>query len=185
MPRPDFETDSQRQYAGPQELRLFADFLPHIGEFTLMFAKVERHVTWAIESFLGATRWDGNELEGMVQNFSSRIKFLDIAARPRCRTDDEKNEQANIIRRLRELNKIRNNLMHNSATGVRQERDENGGLTKLSIQLKRLDGNTGKEHSIQIYLSDLQQMPADMSTLIGDLRRWTHHHCPNAERHVP
>src|SRR6516225_7215799 len=98
-------TDS---YTGPNELHPFVEFLLPMGEFAMMFPRVERHVTWAIESFTGASRWDGNELEGMIQNFTSRIKVLDIVARPRCKTPEDNGARVDVVNRLRALNSLRN-----------------------------------------------------------------------------
>lgn len=173
-----YHTKAQTEYTGPEELRIFADFLPHIGEFALSFTALERHVTWSIESFVGATRWDGNELEGMVQNFSSRIKFLDICARPKSRDGVQKEEREKLISRIRAINSFRNNLFHCATTGIAVEGDQ------LFLMLKRLDAKTGKETPIRIGLVELKETAASIHRTVNDLRGWTLIHCPDAEKRV-
>ncbi|MGB5215986.1 MAG: hypothetical protein WBN88_20370 [Anderseniella sp.] len=179
MMDPLYHTKAQKEYVGPNDLRLFADFLPHIGEFVLLFGRMERQVTWAIESFTGATRWDGNELEGMVQNFSSRIKFLDICARPKTREGENKRIREKLISRVRAINSFRNKLLHNSATGTATDK------AGISIQLKVLDKDSGKERNLRVSLEDLRGNVLEAQELIRDLRAWVHTHCPDAEGRVP
>jgi hypothetical protein len=159
-----------------------------MGEFAMMFPRVERHVTWAIESFTCATRWDGNELEGMIQNFTSRIKVLDIVARPRCKTAEDNGARVDVVNRLRALNSLRNKLFHLEAVGTKHEinlQDLSPSKGTLAMMLKQLDGNTGRERNIDIPLTELQQKPHEMAALIMDIRRWVHNVCPDAAKHVP
>ena len=89
-----------------------------------------------------------------------------------------------MIQRIRNKNSLRNRLLHNSTTGVCYKTSKDG-KSLIEIMFKRLSRDDGTEKPFSISLEELRREVSDTVDLINDLRRWTHTHSPNAERHVP
>ena len=173
-----YSTAAQQAYSGPDEFRLYADFLPHIGEFALAFAQLERWVTWGFESVSNLTRVQGNDWEAQNRKFATRIGILSSAFAKFDQALSSNPDLQKIISDIIQMNDFRNRLFHDSATGVAISGNE------ISIMKKRLQAN-GQELSWDVSLTELKEAVAKVLETSVALHRFVMSICPNAEKRVP
>jgi hypothetical protein len=176
-------TKAQTEYDGPEELRIFADILPYIGELAISFSRLEKRVTWAVESLLGSTRDEALEMEEFAQNLSSRIKFLELVGRGAARESKTESELERIILALKNANTFRNRALHNSFNGLKLTLDK-GKLAGVSVIKERFNVKPEKR-PYSITTAQFRAETVANLERCEDIQRWILTVRPNAENRIP
>lgn len=176
-------TKAELEYDGPEELRPFASISPYVGELAISFSRIERRVTWAIESLLGSTRDEAHEMEDFVMNFSARIKFLELCGLPVARETSTEEQFSVLIDGIRAANRFRNLALHNAFAGIRRSLQDDGTVT-LGVTKGRYDKKLEKR-SYTIFVSEFREKTQQNFSLCTDIQRWVLTVRPNAENRVP
>jgi hypothetical protein len=176
-------SEAQKAYAGPERLQPFADVLPFIGEIVITFSWLERRMTWAIESMLVSTKNEADRMEAFVKNFSARVEFLDLIGQPIARETLTCDCFSKIITDLKEANKFRNLVIHNSVGGVSME----FGLfwpPQVSAVKGRYHEKPDKR-SYKLSTEELREKSKFNLELCNTIQQWVLTVRPNAENRVP
>lgn len=173
---------AQAEYDGPEDLRLFADILPYLGELAISFSRLERRVTWAIESLLQTTRDEAHEMEDFVQSFSARIKFLELTGRPVSRETKTEKDFDQIVISAREANTFRNKALHNAFTGIGTQLEN--GSASVSVRKERYKQKL-EQRSYYISTKQFRAETIKNLTIYTEIQRWVLTVRPNAENRVP
>lgn len=178
-----FSSSAQRDYSGPEDLRIFADILPYIGEVTVSFSRVERRVTWAIESLIGSTADEAHEMEDFVVNFSARLKFLELVGLPVSRETQTETQFSEIMKDLRKANTERNLTLHNAFTGIRGSL-ASGGLDNIAAVKSRYHKRL-ENRSYELPVTHLRAVTEKNLELCTRIQAWVMVARPNSQNRVP
>jgi hypothetical protein len=175
---------AQDEYSGPGELKVFADVLPYIGELTISFSRLERRVTWAIESLLYSTPDEAHEMEDFVKNFSARIKFLELIGKHVSRETGTEKEFDALISGIRDANRFRNDAIHRAFTGIKGTWEKDATLSSIEIMKESYDKNPAKR-PYAIAMTEIRRNVETNFALCSDIQRWVLTVRPGAENRVP
>lgn len=178
-----YHTKAQIEYSGPQEIKIFADIVPYIGEVVISFSWLERRITWGIESMLGTTIDEADHMESFVQNFSARIRFFELVAKPIARDSNSVDELSAIVNSVTESNIFRNKLIHNSFTGLSFPPAETSEFAISAIK-KRYNPKPEKT-AYFISVHDMRKNAEANLQICNAIQRWVLAVRPNAENRVP
>ena len=176
-------THAQREYQGALEFKPYADFLPHIGEVVISFSMLEGRMRWCKESLLKTTVDEAYKMEGFVQNFSSRCKFLELIGLPVGRETSTEGEFQGIVDNLFKSNSFRNRLLHNRFVGLSYSLPV-GDPSQFKLRKERYAAKPEKR-TYEISIADIKQACAENLSLCSDIQRWTLRVRPDAENRVP
>jgi hypothetical protein len=174
-----YTTKAQKEYEGLDDLKIFADFLPYIGEVVISFSRVEKRLTWGIESLLQATRDEAHKMEAQFQNFTHRLEFFEIIGKHIARETDTADDFNQICLLLKKSNKFRNQLIHNSFTGIQTK-----GGAEISIMKEKWD-NKPEKRSYKIELLELRNNAIENFEICLFIQKWILRVRPDAENRVP
>jgi hypothetical protein len=138
----------------------------------------------AIESLLGSIPDETDELEKFVMNFSSRINFLEVTGMPAARQSASENDFLSILGRIRKSNAFRNQILHNSFTGIVNTFDNDRGLYKVGF-LKKIYHPKLEKRSYTIYALDIRESTFENFRICDSLQGWVLTVRPNADLRVP
>jgi len=71
------------------DIRPFVEYLAPIGEVVFAFSKVERRLTWALESILGLRIDDANAIEESIMSVATRIQLFSTVAKPHVKDNKQ------------------------------------------------------------------------------------------------
>jgi hypothetical protein len=172
-----YTTIAQKQYNGPEELRIFADFLPYIGEAAVSFSRLEKRITWAIESILSLSVDEAYEIEEIAKSFTSRLLFLKFVGAPVARETGTEEGFRNICALLSASNKFRNDLLHNSFAGIQ--------IAETMFLNKERFHEKPEKRPYKISLEDLRKNTAKNLEICVLIQTWVLAVRPEAENRVP
>jgi hypothetical protein len=175
---------AQDEYTGPEELRVFADILPYIGELAISFSRLERRVTWAIESLLYSTPDEAHEMEDFVKNFSARLKFLELIGKHVSRETAIEKEFDALISGIRDANRFRNDAIHHAFTGIKGTLEKDGTLSCIEVMKERYAEKPVKR-PYAITTSEIRKNVETNLALCSDIQRWVLTVRPGAQNRVP
>jgi hypothetical protein len=184
-----YMTKAQAEYDGPEDLRIFADILPAIGELAISFSRLERRVTWAIESLLGSSTEEADEMESLVRNFSSRLQFLGLIGRPVARETGSVDDFEAVLAGVTKANRFRNDALHNAFTGISgsyalSEAASSEPLADISVMKQRYHPKPEKR-PYHIPVAELRAEARANLDRCSDIQRWVLSVRPSAENRVP
>lgn len=181
----NYITEAQKAYKGPEEMFPFADILPFIGELVISFSRLERRMTWGIESLLFSTKDEADEMEDFVKNFSSRVKFFELVGRPVARETNTEADFEKLVLALTKANTVRNQTLHNAFTGIAYGWDrQSGKILGFSALKSRYSPNPNKR-GYAITTIELRRNVELNLAACGDIQRWILTVRPDAENRVP
>ena len=176
-------------YDGPGEIRPFADFLPFIGEVVIAFSRLERRLTWAIESCLRIRPEEADAIQETIFSVSTRIgMFETLAFRHVADASDQASQLQSIAKRFRKLNDYRNFILHGPWYGTSGEYDANGELFRHAAMKSKYAPLGSKDLSPKTRSHSAQEMrehAQSMLDLCGDIQVWVLTVFPHAENRVP
>jgi hypothetical protein len=175
---------AQEEYTGPGELKVFADILPFIGELAISFSRLERRVTWAIESLLYSTPDEAHEMEDFVKNFSARLKFLELIGKHISRETATEKEFDALISSIHDANRFRNNAIHHAFTGIQGALEKDGSLSSIAVMKERYAEKPAKR-PYSIGTAEIRKNVETNFALCMDVQRWVLTVRPGAQNRVP
>ena len=174
-------------YEGPKEIAPFSRFLAPIGEVVIAFARLERRLTWAIESALQLRVEDANAIQESIYSVSTRVSLFFTIAAPHVSGNAEQSaELERLVKQLHKANDYRNFILHGPWTGVRVSsvdgKLERGAMKSKYAQLQEKTKRTKpREHSAE----EMRAQAETMLKLCRDIQRWVLKVFPHAENRVP
>ncbi len=181
--------DEDSEYNGPDELRLFSRFMPYVGEVIMAFSRLERYLTWGIESCLEIPGEQANAIEQSIQSVTTRIVLFSTLAGRHTSTDDKQRQILDsIIKKIHKLNNYRNRIIHGSWHSVSGEIDAAGRKVQTAIHKSRfapLGSNELTSTAVTETAVEMRQMALEMLATGQELQQWVLRVFPNAENRVP
>lgn len=174
-------------YQGPKEIAPFSGFLAPIGEVVIAFARLERRLTWAIESALRLRVEDANAIQESIYSVSTRVGLLFTVAAPHVSDNaEQRSELERLVKQLHKANEYRNFILHGPWTGVRfsstDGKLERGAMKSKYAQLQEKTKQAKpREHSAE----EMRAQARAMLNLCRDIQRWVLEVFPQAENRVP
>lgn len=176
-------------YDGPGEIQPFADFLPFIGEVVIAFSRLERRLTWGIESCLKIRPEEADAIQETVFSVSTRIgMFETLVIRHVAGLQEPISQLEGIVKRLRKHNDYRNFILHGPWYGTSQSFDANGKLLERGAmkskyaQLGAKDLNPKQRtHTAK----EMREQAQAMLDLCSDIQAWVLMVFPEAENRIP
>lgn len=179
-----YTTEPQKNYTGPDDLKIFADFLPYIGEVVITFSRLEKRVTWAIESLQYVVPDEAYALEETVKNFNSRFLFFKFLGKTLSEKTNTQEEFLEICKGITKSNTLRNNLLHNSFTGIQTAYDLAKGTSILSLNKEKFNPRPEKR-PYKMGLEDLRKAAIENLKLCMQIQSWVLSVRPEAQNRVP
>ncbi|MEW8382875.1 MAG: hypothetical protein AB2704_13570 [Candidatus Thiodiazotropha taylori] len=178
---------NNQNYEGPGELAPFAQFLAPIGEVVIAFSRLERRLTWAIESVLNLSIEDANAIQESIYSVSTRTNlFLTIASTHVDNKSDYYNELQRIAKKIHQANDYRNFILHGPWTGV-QRTITDGEIDSEAMKVKyaQLGSKKKNEKPRSHSTEEMRQKATEMLILCREIQIWVLSVFPNAQNRVP
>lgn len=176
-------------YEGPSEIQPFADFLLYIGEVVIAFSRLERRLTWAIESCLKIRREEADAIQETVISVSTRISMFETLVMGHVAEAPERVAQLEgIVKRLRKYNDYRNLILHGPWYGTQASYDTSGKLQVRGAMKSKYAQLGSKNLSSKQRVHTAQEMREQseaMLRLCTDIQGWVLAVFPDAENRVP
>jgi hypothetical protein len=175
-------------YDGPQDFWQLVDFLPHIGEVVLGFARMERWLTWGIESALQIHPQQADAIQESIKSVTTRIDLFYTLAKPHSRSPETDEALEHLVKRLKELNGYRNRLLHDPWFGVSEEYGANGTLVERGAMKARYAGLGSKTLDPKHRLYTKEEMRINAVAMIdagNEVYRWVCTVFLHCEKRVP
>lgn len=187
MPQSPFEAADR--YDGPDEISFYVDFMFPIGELVVAFSRIERYLTWGIESTLKLRTKDADAIQESVLSVPTRIEMFKrfasshVEAKP-----DEMQRLEKIVKALFAANEYRNSILHGPWQSLVMARTPTGGYELISAtkskyaKLGEISKNpVSREHSVK----EIRDKARAMLDTCRELQYWVWDVFPDAERRVP
>jgi hypothetical protein len=176
-------------YDGPDEIRQFADFLESIGEVVIAFSRLERQLTWAIESCLKISIQQADAIQDSIMSVTIRIDLFDTLASAQISADsDAAHELEVLLKRAKKLNIYRNMILHGPWYGTSIAFDADGTPSDLRA-MKSKNAKLGASDSTpkpRVHTAqEMRESAYDMLNLGAELHRWVMKVFPDAQNRVP
>lgn len=174
-------------YDGPSEISAFAAFLAPIGEVVIAFARLERRLTWAIESTLDLHPQDADAIQESIVSVSTRIGLFSTVALPHVEGDKAKrSELESIVKKLLKANDYRNDILHGPWFGV-QTSIHDGHIEQAAMKSKYARFESKKRESKQRAHSvqEMREQAKLMLNLCREIQVWVLGVFPMAQNRVP
>jgi hypothetical protein len=174
-------------YEGPGELSPFAQFLAPIGEVVIAFSRLERRLTWAIESALNLSTEDANAIQESIYSVSTRTNlFLTIASTHVDNQSDHYTELQRIVKKIHQANDYRNFILHGPWTGV-QRTIEDGEVESEAMKVKYAQlGSKKKDAKPRSHSTEeMREKATEMLTLCREIQTWVLSVFPSAQNRAP
>jgi hypothetical protein len=184
MPKSLFD-DFLQPYDGPVELRMYTDFLAPIGEIVITFSRLERRVTWALESLLKITKEEADALEGSIMNFSTRINVFRTVAKPYATSDKLMKEYQSIIKRIDSANSFRNEIIHGPWVGITVALTREDDIARFTKSAKKTRFPRGPKKATRYREHnplEIRQQAIANQQLCYDIEDWIIIICPHADK---
>ncbi len=176
-------------YDGPSEIQPFADFLLHIGEVVIAFSRLERRLTWAIESSLKIQREEADAIQETVISVSTRISMFETLVMRHVAESPERLAQlGKIVKRFRKYNDYRNLILHGPWYGTHQSFDATGKLQMRGAMKSKyaLLGSKDLKSKQRVHTAqEMREQAEAMLDLCTDIQAWVLAVFPDAENRVP
>lgn len=181
-------TGTIASYDGPDEIRPFADFLEAIGEVVIAFSRLERRLTWGIESCLKITIQQADAIQETIISVSTRISLFDTLASAHIDpASDFARQLDSIVKNARKLNDYRNLILHGPWYGVSESYEDGSLVDRAAMKSKyaplgaRVLTPKQRYHSVQ----EMRERAKDMLCLGTEIHRWIMTVIPDAHNRVP
>lgn len=176
-------------YDGPSEIQPFADFLLYIGEVVIAFSRLERRLTWAIESCLKIRREEADAIQETVISVSTRISMFEtLVMRHVAESPEGVVQLEKIVKRLRKYNDYRNLILHGPWYGTHHYYDSTGKLQMHGAMKSKYAQFGSKDLSSKQRVHTAQEMREQAEAMLGlctDIQVWVLSVFPDAESRVP
>ncbi len=175
-------------YDGPQELWGFADFLPFIGEVVLGFARMERWLTWGIESALKIHPQQADAIQESIISVSTRINLFHTLAKPHVPNEEMEAQLDRLVKRLFELNDYRNQILHGPWFGTSVSFGTDGEIVERAAMKAKYAPLGAKSLESKQRSHTKEELRAKADAMIkagGDIYQWVCLVFPDCEKRVP
>lgn len=175
-------------YDGPSEIRPFAEYLAPIGEVVFAFSRVERRLTWAIESALALRVDDANAIEESIMSVATRIGLFYTVAKPHVSDKKQLQRLDGIVTALRQANDYRNLILHGPWIGTQASFREDGSLElagAIKTKFAQLGAKNQEPRNHSHSVKELRERAVGMLALGVDIQVWILEIFPNAQNRVP
>ena len=175
-------------YDGPQEFWQLVDFLPFIGEVVLGFARMERWLTWGIESALQIHPQQADAIQESIMSVSTRINLFYTLCKPHAPDAEMELALDRIVKKLFELNDHRNLVLHGPWFGVSEEYGSDGTLVERGAMKAKYAQLGAKTLQPKQRLHTKEELRAKAEAMIqvgADLYSWVCATFPSCEKRVP
>jgi hypothetical protein len=176
------------EYEGPQEFSHFGDFLPFIGEVVLGFARMERWLTWSIESAMQIHPQQADAIQESIMSVSARINLFHTLCKPHALSAEMDGELERIVKKLRELNDYRNLILHGPWFGTSEKYGADGRLVERGAMKAKYAQLGSKTLKATPRLHTKEEMRAAATAMIQvgrELYSWICETFPTCEKRVP
>lgn len=175
-------------YDGPHEFLSFADFLPFIGEVVLGFARMERWLTWGIESALKIQPQQADAIQESIMSVSTRINLFHTVAKPHAPNEEMEVQLDRLIKRLFDLNDYRNQILHGPWFGTSGSFGADGEIVERAAMKAKYAPLGAKSLESKQRSHTKEELRAKAEAMInagGAIYEWVCLVFPNCEKRVP
>lgn len=175
-------------YDGPADFAHFADFLPFIGEVVIGFARMERWLTWGIQSALKIQPRQADAIQETIMSVSTRINLFHTLAKPHAPNDEMDAQLELLVKRLFNLNDYRNQILHGSWYGTSGAFNEDGELIERAAMKSKYAPLGAKSLEPKQRSHTTIELRAKAESMIkagNDICAWVCQVFPDCEKSVP
>ena len=177
-----------QNYDGPSEITFFVELMFPIGELVVAFSRIERYITWGIESALKLRIKDADAIQESVLSVPTQIGLFKRFASSHVETRPQEMERLEkIIKALFAANDYRNAILHGPWQGLKMKPSATGGHEVSGFKSKYVKlGEIAKDPVSRLHSpKEIRDKARAMMSTCLELQGWVIDVFPDAVRRVP